>query len=224
MSRTWAIFLAAVCFAGGFWAAFYVRPALAAICLVYVIMNVAYSYKLKHFAIIDVLIIAFGFVLRAVAGAVAVHVPASGWFLLCTILGALFLGLEKRRYELMLLATQTTEHRQSLSGYSVALVQRLESLIAPSLLTAYTFYSFLSFHGQWMLVTVPIVLYGMMRYQYLSEFNAATGTPEDLFWKDRPIQCTLVLWTIACAAVIYGHPSQWLHELARDVDSIRIGN
>jgi 4-hydroxybenzoate polyprenyltransferase len=220
VARAWVLSL--VCLAAGMGVAFYVRPTLSLVCCAYVALNIAYSYLLKKWVIIDVLCIAFGFVLRAVAGAVAVHVPASGWFLLCTTLGALFLALEKRRHEVSLLAEQSASHRSVLSEYSVTLLSRLENLIAPSLLTAYIFYSFQSFHGQWMLLTVPIVLYGVMRYQYLSETGHVTGAPEEVLWRDRPIQLTLILWVATCALVVYGHPDQWLHELARSMDSMHI--
>ena len=215
----WALSL--FCFAAGLSLAFYVRPTLTLVCLAYIVLNFVYSYFLKKIVIIDVLSIAFSFVLRAVAGAVAVHVPASGWFLLCTTLGALFLALEKRRHEVSLLADQSASHRTVLQEYSLNLLVRLENLITPSLLTAYAFYSFQSFHGQWMLLTVPIVLYGIMRYQYLSESGHFTGAPEEVLWQDRPLQLTLILWVAACAVVVYGHPGQWLHEVARIMDSIR---
>jgi 4-hydroxybenzoate polyprenyltransferase len=220
VGNAWALCLC--CLAVGLGTAFYVRPTLSLVCCAYVALNFAYSYWLKKLVIIDVLCIAFGFVLRAVAGAVAVHVPASGWFLLCTTLGALFLALEKRRHEVTLLAAQSVSHRSVLSDYSVPFLSRLENLIAPSLLTAYIFYSFQSFHGQWMLLTIPIVLYGVMRYQYLSETGHVTGAPEEVLWRDRPIQLTLMLWVATCALVVYGHPEQWLHEVARSMDSFRI--
>ncbi len=213
--------LSMFCFLAGLALAFYVRPTLSFVCLAYIALNFAYSYWLKKLVVIDILCIAFGFVLRAVAGAVAVHVAASGWFLLCTTLGALFLGLEKRRHEVTLLAGVSAGHRSVLNEYTLTLVTRLENLIAPSLLTAYTFYSFQSFHGQWMLLTVPIVLYGIMRYQYLSDTGGVTGAPEDIVWRDRPIQLTLIIWVAICALVVYGHPGEWLHDLARSIDSIR---
>jgi 4-hydroxybenzoate polyprenyltransferase len=217
VANAWALSL--FCLVAGLGAAFYVRPTLSLVCCAYVALNLAYSYWLKKLVIIDVLCIAFGFVLRAVAGAVAVHVPASGWFLLCTTLGALFLALEKRRHEVGLLAAESVSHRSVLSEYSDSLLSRLENLIAPSLLTAYIFYSFQSFHGQWMLLSVPIVLYGVMRYQYLSETGHVTGAPEEVLWGDRPVQLTVLLWLITSALVVYGHPDQWLHEMARIVDS-----
>lgn len=212
---------ALICGLAGFIIAFYVRPTVVLICLAYVLINLCYSLALKNWAVIDILCVASGFVLRAVAGAAAVHAPPSGWFLLCTTFGALFLALEKRRSELVLLEVNSANHRQALNDYSVNLIRRMETLIAPSLLTAYSFYTFQSFHGQWMMLTIPIVLYGVIRYQILSEKNALTGAPEDVFWKDRPIQFTLILWIAVCGLVIYGNPSGWLRCLSTFLDSMR---
>lgn len=184
-------------------------------------MNVLYSIKLKHTPIIDIFCIAAGFVIRAVAGAMAVKVAASAWFLLCTSLGALYLASEKRRQELKLLDTTSGAHRKVLSDYSVSIVARMENVIVPSLLTCYAIYSFNSPHGQWMMITVPIVLYGLMRYQMLSEQGTITGAPEDVFWRDRPIQLTIALWLLACAFVIYGSPEYWVEYYGKLIDSLK---
>jgi len=217
-----AIALSVVLMFAGLGCALAVRGSLDAICLIYVGINLLYSFKLKHFPIVDVLCIASGFVLRAVAGAFAIYVVASGWFLMCTTFGALFIGLEKRRHELNTLTVDSTAHRKVLGEYTPALLDRLESLVAPCLLTTYSFYAFQSEHKGWMMITIPIVLYGVMRYQYLSERGDVTGTPEDVLWKDRPIQLTLMLWVIACAIVVYGNPDAWIQSLAQALDSLRI--
>jgi len=204
--------------------AFAVRPTLAIVFMGYMVLNVLYSLKLKNFVIIDIFSIAAGFVLRAVAGAVAVKVAPSSWFLLCTSLGALYLALEKRRQELKVVtASASTTHRKVLAEYSPVLLARMESVIVPSLLTSYSFYSFQSPHGQWMMVTVPIVMYGLMRYQWLSEQGTTTGAPEDVFWRDRPIQVTLVLWVITCALVVYGDPGHLLNYYGSWIDSFTLG-
>jgi 4-hydroxybenzoate polyprenyltransferase len=218
-----AVFVGLICVLLGFILAYTLRPALALVCLAYVVLNVLYSSALKNFAIIDVLCIASGFVIRAVAGAVAVRVIPSAWFLLCTSLGALFLALEKRRQELILLNENSSVHRKALDGYSSNLMSRLEALVVPTLLTSYAFYSFLSQHGQWMMLTIPVVLYGVMRYQMLSERENITGMPEDVLWKDRPIQVTIVVWIAICALVVYGNPGGWLRSLVELVDSYRLG-
>ncbi len=201
---------------------FLVRPALTLVLIAYLILTVAYSYVLKHISLLDVLSIAAGFLLRAVAGAVAVHVPMSGWFLLCTGLGAIFLALEKRRNELSVLQNQADLHRKALQGYTIQFLDRLESLILPSLLTSYVFYSFQSIHGQWMMLTVPFVIYGLMRYQQLStEKNANTGTPEEVLLKDRPIQITILLWLFTSALVVYGGIQYLTHTIVVFADSLK---
>lgn len=182
-----------------------VRPALLVIVSFYLATTMLYSFKLKHVALADVLAIATGFVLRAVAGAVAVKVPVSTWFLLCTSLGALYLALEKRRHELSLLKADAEAHRKGLTTYTPELVDRLESVILPGLLTCYVLYSFQSVHGQWMMLTVPFVLYGIMRYQTLSaQGDSSCGSPEQVILKDKPIQTTIGLWLISSVLVVYG--------------------
>jgi 4-hydroxybenzoate polyprenyltransferase len=159
---------------------------------------------------LDVFCIACGFVLRALAGGAAAHVPLSAWFLLCTSLGALFLALEKRRQEFRALGAEAAGHRAVLGKYSLDLLDRMEAVIVPTLVTAYAFYSFQSSYGQWMMITVPMVLYGILRYQVLSVRDTTTGSPEEVLLKDRPIQYTIILWVLACMSVVYG----WLPKLS----------
>lgn len=211
-----------LCLLAGLGISYVVRPTLAVTCIAYLVINVFYSLKLKVVPIIDVFCIASGFVLRAVAGAVAIHVLASSWFLLCTTLGSLWLGLEKRRQELKVVAHDPTSHRKVLSAYSVGLLGRMEAVIVPSLLTAYAFYSFQSEQGSWMMLTVPIVLYGMLRYQMLSESGTTTGAPEDVLFRDRPIQITLILWILTCAFVVYGHPDETFRKVGNSIDSLSL--
>jgi 4-hydroxybenzoate polyprenyltransferase len=197
---------------------FLVRPTLAVVTIAYLALSLSYTTMLKHKVILDVFAIAGGFVLRAVAGAVAVSVPTSGWFLLCTSLGALFLALEKRRQELNVLGDKSLAHRRSLGLYSKELLDRLEGIIVPSLVTSYAFYSFQSSHGEAMLLTVPFVLYGVMRYQFLSTQSTITGSPEEVLFKDRAIQLTILLWVATCALVIYQGPT-WLMHLSDTIDN-----
>jgi len=206
---------------GGFAAAFWLRHTLVFICLGYVILNVAYSLKLKHVAIVDILCISSGFVFRAIAGAVAINVMPSSWFLLCTTLGALFLAMEKRRQEIIVLSNESATHRKALTDYSLPLISRFESLVVPSLLTAYAFYTSNSQHGQYMMITIPVVLYGLMRYQQISESGTSTGTPEEVLFKDRPIQFTILLWIIICAVVVLFHPRDLVVNFSHMFDEMR---
>ncbi len=206
---------------GGFVGAFWLRHSLIFICLGYVILNVAYSLRLKHVAIIDILCISSGFVFRAIAGAVAINVLPSSWFLLCTTLGALFLAMEKRRQEIIVLSNDSATHRKALTDYSLPLIARFESLVVPSLLTAYAFYTSNSPHGQYMMITIPVVLYGLMRYQQISQTGTSTGTPEEVLFKDRPIQLTILLWVVICAVVVLFHPRDLILNFSHSFDGMR---
>ncbi|CAN5388892.1 decaprenyl-phosphate phosphoribosyltransferase [soil metagenome] len=210
VSERTAVFVACFALTISFLIAYVTRPALTLVLLGYLLLQAAYILRLKHRIILDVFCIATGFVLRALAGGAAAHVPLSAWFLLCTSLGALFLALEKRRQEIRSLGEQASGHRKVLGKYSIELLDRMEAAIVPSLITAYAFYSFQSQYGQWMMVTLPMVLYGILRYQVLSVRENNTGSPEEVLLKDRPIQYTIVLWLLACVSVVYG----WLPKLA----------
>lgn len=198
-----AVAAALILAATGMLIGFFVRPVLCLVFGTYLALMLLYGKVLKHKVLLDVIAIAAGFVLRALGGAIAAGVPSSGWFLACTSFGALFLGIEKRRQELRTLKDDASAHRKTLDDYSLDLIDRLESLVVPCLLTCYTFWSFQSFHGQWMMLTVPFVVYGVMRYQVLSVQTQATGTPEEVLLKDRPIQAAILLWLVTAAAVAY---------------------
>ncbi len=217
-----ASIVAALALVASFVIAYITRPALSLVLLAYLLLQIAYIFKLKHRIILDVFCIATGFVLRALAGGAAAHVPLSAWFLLCTSLGALFLALEKRRQEIRSLGEQASSHRKVLGKYSVELLDRMEAAIVPSLITAYAFYSFQSQYGQWMMVTLPMVLYGILRYQVLSVRDNNTGSPEEVLLKDRPIQYTIILWLLACISVVYGWLPRVAAALVHTIDSWRL--
>lgn len=204
ISPSFALCLGAICAAGALCVGFTIRPTVDVFLLVYFVLMMFYALVLKHYVLLDVFAIAAGFVLRAAGGAAAAGVESSGWFLACTSFGALFLGLEKRRQETMLLKDQAVSHRKTLNAYSPELVDRMEAVIVPSLVTCYAFYTFQSYHGQWMMLTLPFVLYGVMRYQVLSVKSDDTGAPDEVLWKDRGIQITLLFWVLTSAGVVYG--------------------
>lgn len=202
--------------------AFFVRPALLLVALAYLTVMVLYNLKLKQWPVIDVICIACGFVLRAVGGAAAAHVPVSAWFLLCTSLGALFLALDKRRQEIVLMNEDAELHRKALSGYTEEVLTRIEGLVLPSLLTCYVFYSFQSYHGEAMLLTVPFVLFGLMRYQFLSATSTQTAAPDTVLLKDRPLQIAIVLWLLTAAIVVYDAWRTPMRSLIEQMDSLRL--
>lgn len=188
--------------------AFMVRPAVAVVLGAYLLLQIVYNLSWKNQPILDCFSIACGFVLRAVAGGAAAHVPLSGWFLLCTSLGALFLALEKRRQELQILGEKASEHRKVFDKYSVDLLNRMEAVVVPSLLTSYAIYCYFSPYGQWMMLSLPFAAYGIFRYQFLSTTKTITAAPEEVLLKDRHIQLSIIFWLIASAGVIYG----WIPE------------
>src|SRR6188508_2638001 len=165
--------------------------------------------SLKHVVILDVLTIALGFVLRAWAGAEAVHVSSSHWLLLLTLLGALVLGLGKRRAELVALEHAATGHRKSLAEYSPYLLDQMMSVVNASTLLAYAFYTtdpetVAKFGTDRLLWTIPFPLYGIFRYLYLVHQREGGGDPSETLLTDRPIQLCVALWGLAVIWILYG--------------------
>ncbi len=194
--------------AGALAAAFGIGRAFAGVAAAYLALQMLYSYTLKHLVIIDVLTIAVGFVLRAVAGAVAVNVVISHWLLVCTILLALFIALAKRRYEIVLLADGATSHRPILGEYSAYLLDQMIGVVTASTLIAYAFYTISpetqeKFGTPWLGLTIPFPLYGIFRYLYLVHQRDGGGSPADLLLTDRPLLACVALWALAVALIIY---------------------
>ena len=192
----------------GLAAAFALEPAFGLVAAAYVGLLALYSGPLKHIVIIDVLTIAVGFVLRAVAGAVAVHVAISHWLLVCTILLALFIALAKRRHELVLLADGATSHRPILSEYSPYLLDQMIAVVTASTLVAYIFYTISpeteqKFGTPWLGLTIPFPIYGIFRYLYLVHQREGGGSPADLLITDRPLLLCVALWAAAAVLIIY---------------------
>lgn len=170
----------------------------------YFILQGAYVQLLKNLVILDIMTIAAGFVIRAVAGVWAIHVPISPWLLVCAALLALFLAAAKRRHELLLLGGDSDDHRPVLAEYSPELMDQITSTLGAATITAYTLYTFFA-HEQtaWMMLTVPFVLYGVLRYQYLVLTRAEGGAPEEVLLTDRPILATVAAWMVASAVILY---------------------
>jgi 4-hydroxybenzoate polyprenyltransferase len=172
----------------------------------YVAINYAYSIILKHIVIIDVMTIAAGFVIRAIAGGLAIAVPISPWLLVCTTLLALFLGFGKRRYELALLTDSASSHRKSLEHYSVPFLDQLISVVTSSTVVAYAFYTLSPdvvehFGTKWLSLTIPFVLYGVFRYLFLIFKKDRGGSPTKVLLTDPPLLICVVLWLAAVILV-----------------------
>ena len=179
-----------------------------AVCIaVYVFLTLAYTFWLKHIVILDVLAIALGFVLRAVAGAVAIEVEISPWLLLCTLLLALFLAIAKRRGELQMLET-AEDHREILGEYSKYLLDQMTSVVTSAALMAYCLYTFSTrttevVGGKNLQYTIPFVVYGIFRYLYLVHKRGLGADPSHLLIRDKPLLATVILWAIVSGIILY---------------------
>lgn len=177
----------------------------------YLALNLLYSFRLKDVVILDVLSVSLGFVLRAVAGGLAVGVPISEWLLVCTILLALFLALAKRRHELVSLTEQAREHRRILAEYSPYLLDQMISVVTASCVTAYAFYTLApetheKYRTDALAWTIPFVIYGVFRYLYLVHQKEQGGSPTEILVTDRPLLVTVALWALAVVLIVYGAP------------------
>ena len=200
----WAIGLGAVALA----AAFALRPLFALAAAAYLALFVLYTHTLKHGVILDVMSIAIGFVLRAVAGGLVIGVPVSDWLLVCTILLALFLGLAKRRHEITMLADGASGHRRILEEYDPYLLDQMIAIVAAATLVVYIIYSASPetaerFGTRLLVLTTPFPIYGIFRYLYLVHRKHGGGSPSDLLLRDRPLLSCVALWGIAVVLLIY---------------------
>ena len=187
----------------GFW----LSPDFSLVLAVYFLINLAYSKWLKHILILDVLVLAAGFVLRVGAGVTIIHVERfSPWLYVVMTLLALYLGFGKRRAELSLLATDASSHRKVLEGYSIPLLDQYIMIVSGTTIVAYSLYTFSAPNvpaNHTMMLTIPFVLYAIFRYLYLVQIKHAGGEPEEILLSDRPLQIALLLWALVVVAVFY---------------------
>jgi 4-hydroxybenzoate polyprenyltransferase len=193
---------------GGLAGAFVIGSRFGWVSAGYLASQMLYSATLKHIVILDVLTIAIGFVLRAVAGAFAIDVEISQWLLVCTILLALFIALAKRRHELVLLADGAPGHRPILGEYSAYLLDQMIAVVTASTLVAYIFYTISpetqeKFGTSLLELTIPFPIYGIFRYLYLVHRREGGGSPADLLLTDRPLLACVALWALSVAIIIY---------------------
>ena len=193
----------------GMTAAFWLNRRFGIVAASYVVLFGLYSASLKHVVILDALTIAVGFVLRALAGAVAIDVVFSHWLLLLTLLGALFLALSKRRAELVSTSHDATGHRRILAEYSPHLLDQMIGVVTASTLLAYAFYTIspetvAKFGTDRLLWTVPFPLYGIFRYLYLVHQRDGGGNPSELLVSDRPLLACVALWGATVIVILYG--------------------
>jgi 4-hydroxybenzoate polyprenyltransferase len=187
--------------------AYLLEPAFAAILTVYLISQIAYSFRLKQIVLIDVMTIASGFLLRVAAGVALVDVVRfSPWLYIFTTMLALFMGFGKRRQELALLRENANNHRAILDEYTVGLLDEMIMIVTTATIMTYALYTF-SAEGlpenHAMMLTIPFVMYGIFRYLYLIHVRGEGGAPDEIALRDRPIQATVMLWGIMVVLVLY---------------------
>jgi 4-hydroxybenzoate polyprenyltransferase len=202
-----AVFLAA----GSLVAGYLLEPMLGAILLLYLLLQVSYTLWLKNIVLVDVLVLAAGFVLRIAAGVVVIDVQRfSPWLYVFGGFLALFLALGKRRNELVLLGDNAGNHRSILSEYNLELIDELLGIVTTSSVVAYSLYTFLAEGlptNHAMMLTIPFVLYAIFRWLYLIHVKQEGGAPEEILLRDRPLQASLVLWAIVVFVALYVIPA-----------------
>ena len=172
--------------------------------VVYLLLMVLYNLRLKHVVLIDVFVIASGFVLRTLGGTVAIPVVVSPWLLMVACLLSLFLALGKRRNELVVLQGQASSHRRILEEYSLPLLDQMITVVVAATVMAYSLYTIEGPTGNHrLLVTVPCVIYGIFRYLYLVYMKKEGGSPEEVLLRDRHILATVLICVIAVITVLY---------------------
>ena len=177
------------------------------VCLVYCIFMISYSVGMKNIVILDILVVAIGYVLRAIAGAVVLAVEISSWLLLCTLLIALFLVISKRRTEIVLLGEEATKHRKILSHYSLGLLSQMMSIVTAACIVAYCLYTLApetvnKFGTRKLIYTIPFVIYGIFRYLYITFQKVETDIPERVIIGDLPLQICLFAWIASCILIL----------------------
>jgi 4-hydroxybenzoate polyprenyltransferase len=208
MSGPTALIGLVLCLLAGGGLALWVGPAFAMVGLAYVSLQILYSALLKRLVILDVVVIAMGFVLRVLGGGVAIGVPVSNWLYLCTLLLAIFLGFAKRRHELALLYEEASSHRANLSEYSLPMLDQMISVVAASCILAYALYTVaprtLEHVGSDRLkYTVPFVIYGIFRYLFLIHKRGAGGSPERVLLSDPATWVDIVLFLTVASWALY---------------------
>ena len=207
ISRSAALMTAVLLIAVSLLAAYFIGRWFLLTALIYLVMMVIYSLKIKEVVILDVFFVALGYVLRAVAGALAIRVEISSWLLLCTLLFALFLVVSKRRAEIVSLGSDAVRHRKILGQYSVGFLDQMIGIVTSACIVSYCLYTLapetvVKFHTRNLIITVPFVIYGLFRYLYLTYHGTGTDQPEKAVFTDPPILICLILWIGTCIAIL----------------------
>jgi 4-hydroxybenzoate polyprenyltransferase len=210
MSPLFAYALLITLFAASALLSYHIRWQFLCATLAYIALTLSYTLVFKNLIILDVLMLAMGFVIRALAGAIALDVKFSSWLVVCTLFLALFLGLSKRRHEVVLLEEGASSHRAVLYHYSVHYLDQLILIAAGGTIITYTIYTcspdvIERLGTDKLYVTLPFVIYGLFRYLFIVHHKTGGGDPSATLIKDWPLGVTVLLWGITCAALIYVH-------------------
>jgi 4-hydroxybenzoate polyprenyltransferase len=207
LKRSWAVGAAVVLSAASLLVAFVVDPRLGLVASAFLAVEIAYSLLLTNFVLLDVLTIAAAFVLRVLCGSVVARATTfSPWLYVCGSFLALFLALCKRRHELIVLGDLAPKHRGVLADYSSSLLGEMISVVTSSTVIAYSLYTFWGAHvpeNKSMMLTIPFVLYGILRYLLIIQRRDLPGTPEEILIKDPPLAVNNALWGVAVLAILY---------------------
>jgi 4-hydroxybenzoate polyprenyltransferase len=208
MSRQTARLLALILMGTGLVGSFILHREFFLLITLYAVLQLAYSFVLKDMVILDVMVIATGFVIRAIAGGVIISVPVSQWLIICTFLGALFLGFCKRRHELVLLEGRATDHREALREYSPYFLDQMISVVTASTVVAYAIYTASpevrdKLGTDRLYLTIPFVLFGIFRYLYLVHQREEGGNPTQVLLTDRPLLADMLLWIVTATLLLY---------------------
>jgi len=186
----------------GFW----LNLKFGIVLVTYLIINLAYSFKLKSLPIIDIMCVAAGFVLRVVSGGIVIDCTISPWLLLCTMLLALYLGIQKRRAEVRAVSLGIAEGRSVLKHYSQELLRDMSSVMDSATIMSYCLYTIISDTSPYMIITIPFVIYGIFRYQYIASVLNLAEAPDKALLKDKPLLADILLWCLSCVIILYVLP------------------
>jgi 4-hydroxybenzoate polyprenyltransferase len=207
LHRSWAVGAAMVLAAASLSVAFLVDPRLGLVASAFLTVEIAYSLLLTNFVLLDVLTIAAAFLLRVLCGSVVARATTfSPWLYVCGCFLALFLALCKRRHELIVLGDLAPKHRRVLADYSSSLLGQMISVVTSSTVISYSLYTFWGAHvpeNKSLMLTIPFVLYGILRYLLLIQRRDLPGTPEEMLIRDLPLAVNNVLWGLAVLAILY---------------------
>ncbi len=208
ISVTTAYVYFAVLLVAGLLLAYSLNLRFFSIILVYILTNVFYSLGLKKVVLLDVMIVAFGFLLRSIGGAFAIGVAVSPWLFICTLLLALLLVFGKRRHELAMLNSKALSHRQSLAEYSLPFLDGVMFVSAGAAIVTYSLYTMadetvMRFETEWLILTTPMAIYGVFRYLHLILIEKDGGDPTKIVLTDKPFVINGILWLVTVAAILY---------------------